>query len=246
MAGAGDLAGALGGAIGQLPTDELHQAAAWLDETGRPTLAEVADGSSSDELAQAVALFDQAHEAIDDALALCENTRQHVLDYLTELGLARYGDSPPSLPHPSTTPRVPTDSAGDRSWVDRVRERLPRYEGGQTTGLIYDQDGNEIHSASGREEVSERARLILHNSDVFPPADTRGAPGVVLHVETKYAQRMKETGQTYGVIVLNNRMCPGDFNCEAAVRAILPRGSVLVVWQPGRDAPIEIHGEARP
>ncbi|MGI8311089.1 DddA-like double-stranded DNA deaminase toxin [Saccharopolyspora hattusasensis] len=35
-------------------------------------------------------------------------------------------------------------------------------------------------------------------------------------------------------------------HCEAAVRAILPRGSVLVVWTPGRDRPIEIQGETRP
>lgn len=245
MAGAGDLAGSLGGAIGHLPIDDLHQAAAWLDEHGRPTLAEVTDGSSSDELAQAVALFDQAREAIDDALALCENTRQHVLDYLTELGLARYGDSPPSLPHPSSTPRVPTDSAGDRSWVDQVRGRLPLREGGQTVGLIYDQDGNEFQEASGREGVSERARLTLHDSETFP-ANPRGAPAAFTHVETKYAQRMKETGQTYGVVVLNNAMCTGPQRCAVAIRAILPRGATLVVWEPGATQPIEIRGEARP
>ncbi|MGJ7907901.1 hypothetical protein ACOQFL_15635 [Actinopolyspora sp. H202] len=30
------------------------------------------------------------------------------------------------------------------------------------------------------------------------------------------------------------------------VAAILPRGSTLVVWQPGASQPKEIHGKARP
>ncbi|MEY8041252.1 DddA-like double-stranded DNA deaminase toxin [Saccharopolyspora cebuensis] len=156
--------------------------------------------------------------------------------------------TPPSASHPSTTGKVPTDAARDRSWIDAVRERLPKRDGGigQTSGIVYDRDGHEIRIISGREEISERVRLGLHNSDVFPPIDDRGGPGVMLHVEAKYAQRMKETGQTYGVAVLNNGMCTGDYNCQAAVAAILPLGSVLAVWEPGRDQPIEIHGKARP
>lgn len=246
MSGADELAGSLGRAIGRLPTEQLQSAAAWLAEEGRPVLAEIAQGSNNGELAEAAALFDQAHELIEDALALCGTSRDHVLTYLSVLGLQQHGDTPPSLPHPSTTPRVPTDAAGDHQWVQRMRDRLPRYEGGQTTGLIYDQDGNEIQSTSGREDVSERLRLNLHNSDVFPASDSRGAPGVFAHVEAKYAQKMREEGQTYGVVVLNNRMCRDTRGCQAAVCAILPRGSVLAVWEPDATRPIEIHGEARP
>ncbi|WP_019856366.1 DddA-like double-stranded DNA deaminase toxin [Actinopolyspora mortivallis] len=97
-----------------------------------------------------------------------------------------------------------------------------------------------------RDDVSERARLTLHNSTMFP-ADDRGAPAVYTHVETKYAQRMKERGQTYGVVVLNKDMCSGQRgNCYQAVRAILPHGSTLVVWEPGKQQPVTIHGGARP
>ncbi|WP_019856329.1 DddA-like double-stranded DNA deaminase toxin [Actinopolyspora mortivallis] len=57
---------------------------------------------------------------------------------------------------------------------------------------------------------------------------------------------MRETVQTYGVIVLNKDMCTGQQRCFVAVRAILPRGSTLVVWEPGTQHPVTVHGEARP
>ncbi|WP_019855999.1 DddA-like double-stranded DNA deaminase toxin [Actinopolyspora mortivallis] len=237
----------LAAVLGRVPPEQLHRVWAWIEEYALPTLAEIGPGSSSAELAQAVTLFQHARELVDEVLGLCGHSHQHLVSYLATLGIS--GEQPPpSLPHPSTLGRVPTDAARDRSWGERVRERLPDYTGGQTTGLVSDRDGTELTETSGREDISERARLTLHNSPVFP-ADDRGAPAVYTHVETKYAPRMKERGQTYGVIVLNNRMCPGKQNCEAAVAAvaaILPQGSTLVVWQPGASQPKEIHGKARP
>ncbi|SDK29726.1 SCP1.201-like deaminase [Actinopolyspora mzabensis] len=231
--------------LGRLPPQQLHPARAWIEEYALPTLTEIGQGSTSPELAQAVALLDRARELIDDVLALSENTRGHLVGYLATLGVS--GEQPPpSLPHPSTTPRIPTDASRNRSWIDQVRERLPKYTGGQTTGLTYDQDGTELTESSGRDDESERARLTLHNSTVFPSFDPRGAPGVYTHVETKYAQRMKERGQTYGVVILNKDMCTGPQRCMIAVRAILPRGYTLVVWEPGKQHPVTIHGEAQP
>ncbi|GAA4884097.1 DddA-like double-stranded DNA deaminase toxin [Saccharopolyspora cebuensis] len=156
--------------------------------------------------------------------------------------------TPPSASHPSTTGKVPTDAARDRSWIDAVRERLPERPGGrgQTTGIVFDRDGNEHRLVSGIEDVSERARLILHNSDSFTPYSDAGPPSMVTHVETKYATMMRESGQTYGVIVLNNAVCNLKTGCGASARAILPRGSTLVIWEPGATSPVEIHGEARP
>ncbi|GAB3555441.1 hypothetical protein J2S53_003423 [Actinopolyspora lacussalsi] len=222
--------------LGQLPPEQLHPARAWIEEYALPTLTEIGQGSTSPELAEAVALLEQARELIDDVLALSDNTRGHLVNYLATLGVTSERP-PPSLPHPSTFPRVPTDAARDRTWIDQVRQRLPEHTGGQTT---------ELTETSGRDEASERARLNLHNSTVFP-SDDRGAPTVYTHVETKYAPRMKERGQTHGVIVLNKDMCSGQRgNCYQAVRAILPRGSTLVVWKPGKQHPVTIHGEARP
>ncbi|MGI8310744.1 DddA-like double-stranded DNA deaminase toxin [Saccharopolyspora hattusasensis] len=155
--------------------------------------------------------------------------------------------TPPSAAHPSTAGRIPTDAAHDGRWVEQIRKRLPEFTGGQTTGVVYDRDGTEFRTTSGREsDISERVRLTLHNSEVFVPIDSRGAPAVFTHVEAKYAQRMRDIGQTYGIVVLNRAICDMERGCGAAVRAILPRGSVLVVWEPGATKPIELHGEARP
>ncbi|SFT93025.1 SCP1.201-like deaminase [Actinopolyspora lacussalsi subsp. righensis] len=230
--------------LGQLPPEQLHPARAWIEEYALPTLTEIGQGSTSPELAEAVALLEQARELIDDVLALSDNTRGHLVSYLATLGVTSE-QPPPSLPHPSTTPRTPTDSSRDHSWIDQVRQRLPEHTGGQTTGLTYDQDGTELTETSGREEVSERARLNLHDSTWFS-TDDRGAPAVFTHVEVKYAQRMKERGQTHGVVVLNNPICDMERGCGAAVQAILPQGSTLVVWEPGATKPIELRGKARP
>ncbi|SFT54474.1 SCP1.201-like deaminase [Actinopolyspora lacussalsi subsp. righensis] len=240
------LANEVSGALAQLPTEQLQQARVWLDEYALPTLDEISDGSQNPQLYEAIGLFHQARELIDDVLALSDNTRGRLVNYLATLGMS--GDRPsPSLPHPSTLPRVPTDASRDRSWIDQVRERLPEHTGGQTTGLIYDQDGNEQILTSGRDQkLSDRIRLTLDTSSVYPPHRGDASPVVDTHVEAKYAQRMKEAGQTYGVVVLNNRMCPDPWGCHAAVRAILPRGSTLAVWEPGEIRPIEIRGEATP
>ncbi|MBB5156741.1 DddA-like double-stranded DNA deaminase toxin [Saccharopolyspora phatthalungensis] len=53
-------------------------------------------------------------------------------------------------------------------------------------------------------------------------------------------------GQTYGVVVVNNAMCPGEQGCANAVRALLPLGYTLVVWEPGATKPTVIQAEARP
>ncbi|NYH80318.1 hypothetical protein FHR84_003675 [Actinopolyspora biskrensis] len=246
MSAVEEMGNTLAGMLGRLPPEQLHQAPAWIEEYALPTLTEVGEGSTSSELAEAYASFERARELIDDVLALSDNTREHLINYLATLGV--HGEKPPpSLPHPSTLGRVPIDTARDRSWIDQIRERLPRYEGGQTSGLIYDQDGNEQILVSGRDrELSDRIRLALDTSSVYPPHRGDASPVVDTHVEAKYAQRMKEAGQTYGVVVLNNRMCPDPWGCHAAVRAILPRGSTLAVWEPGESRPIEIRGEEAP
>lgn len=174
MSAVEELGNTLGGMLERVPPEQLHQARAWVTEYALPTLDEIDPGSTSPELAEARALLEHTRELIDDVLALSETTRGHLINYLAELGM-HAEQPPPSLPHPSTLPRVPTDTAGDRSWIEHIRARLPDHTGGQTTGLIHDQDGNELTETSGREDISERARLTLHNSTAFS-TDHRGAP----------------------------------------------------------------------
>lgn len=251
MSGAGELAGALGSALGQLPTDQLQSAASWLDEQGRPILTEIAQGSSSDELAEAAALFERAHELIKDALALCGSTREHVLTYLAVLGVEQHGGRPPTLPHPSTIPRAPSDAAYDQQWADRTRERLPVWGyGDPTRGLFLGPDGIEVDLVSGRDEREDdsaaRAALWLINSPLFPQHRLSGTAGpeVAKHVEAKAAQRMREQGITYGVIAINNPVCDDIYGCEAAIPAILPYGYTLAVWEPNATRPRIFKGKA--
>ncbi|MBB5152496.1 DddA-like double-stranded DNA deaminase toxin [Saccharopolyspora phatthalungensis] len=216
------------------------------DEAGE-VLGFALDGTADPEALEVLAAVEPTSDELIHAYQAAHHVIELIVTYRRCLEVQHAIDTtPPSAAHPSTAGRIPTDAAHDRWWVEQLRQRLPRWEGGQTVGFGYDREGTEFRIASGREDISERVRLTLHNSDVFPPTDDRGPPAVFTHVETKYAQMMKESGQTYGVVVVNNRMCPGDQGCEAAVRAILPCGSVLVVWTPGRDRPIEIHGKARP
>lgn len=214
----------------------------------RETALGILQGTNDPDAAELVEGHPVIGELMLDVWQLVQQARHLIDTYRTYLGIeATVGSAGPNIPHPSTSGRVPSEASQDRRWVDRVRDRLPSHTGGQTTGLVYDRDGNELRLTSGRDaDVSERVRLSLHNSTVFPPTDDRGPPAVFTHVEAKYAQMMRDTGQTHGTVVLNSDMCRGDWNCATAVRAILPRGSVLTVWPPGRSEPIEIHGEATP
>ncbi|PRW62102.1 hypothetical protein CEP50_17345 [Actinopolyspora mortivallis] len=71
-----------------------------------------------------------------------------------------------------------------------------------------------------------------------------GPPGVSQHVETQAAMRMREAGVTHGAVTINNEMCSGRWRCERAIQAILPKGSVLDVWEPGATQPRRIEGQA--
>ncbi|GAA3988576.1 hypothetical protein GCM10022247_03860 [Allokutzneria multivorans] len=41
-------------------------------------------------------------------------------------------------------------------------------------------------------------------------------------------------------------VCDCVYGCIYAVRAILPRGSTLVVWEPGATRPLQLPGKAQP
>ncbi|PRW63292.1 hypothetical protein CEP50_10755, partial [Actinopolyspora mortivallis] len=96
-----ELANGIAALLGQIPPEQLHQVRAWVEEYALPTLAEIGQGSSSPDLAEAVALLQHTRELIDEVLALSATTHQHLVNYLTTLGLNN-DQPPPSIPHPST------------------------------------------------------------------------------------------------------------------------------------------------
>jgi hypothetical protein len=60
----------------------------------------------------------------------------------------------------------------------------------------------------------------------------------------KVAMVMREAGATSGVVAINHpQMCSGPVSCRVAVTTILPKGSVLYVWELGAGESIECDGE---
>ncbi|MGW6518943.1 DddA-like double-stranded DNA deaminase toxin [Streptomyces sp. NPDC054962] len=125
----------------------------------------------------------------------------------------------------------------------------------QTTGRIFDGDGNAIGAddgvhqlTSGTDMLSPRANAYLHQAagnGVGPRINPRGRYPQDTHVETKYAAWMRDRGITEVDVVINNAAVCSDFhNCSTAVRAILPKNSVMRVWEAGAKEAKEFWGTA--
>ncbi|TDD39808.1 DddA-like double-stranded DNA deaminase toxin [Saccharopolyspora elongata] len=219
--------------------DESEQALSVLHGTNAPEALEV--------LTTAQTISDQLFEQWD----LVKGVRTIVETYRHNLAVEEAASTPPSTPHPSTTPRLAADPATNSRWARTAQWRLPKWTmGNPTKGLFLDPDGHEVEITSGRDEqrddVAARAELVLLNSTRFPkhPLSSHASPEVAKHVEVKAAQRMREQGIPYGVIAINNAVCEEEYGCRTAVPAILPRGFALAVWEPGAEHPIVFRGEA--
>ncbi|GAA2693057.1 MULTISPECIES: DddA-like double-stranded DNA deaminase toxin [Actinosynnema] len=179
-----------------------------------------------------------------------------------------------SPPHPATLPPDLMTRGRDPLWAERQQALLADRPGGTgaTTGLLHTTGGDGLYLTSGNyrpsasspqqraarreaeplEERAERDRmertdLVLRTSGHYPwpPQSATRARGVD-HVEVKAAALMAETGLTYGVLLINNTVCDGPDGCWRAVRALLPLGSTLVVWERGNTVPVVIDGTATP
>jgi SCP1.201-like deaminase len=135
------------------------------------------------------------------------------------------GDCPDSL----------QEAAQDSVWA---ADRLLSVAGEDiTTGLLYDEDGHEEKITSGR--GGSAYDLALSYLKPYAGSVLRDKPPgsqVAEHVEAKAAAIMRDTGQTYGVLVINNPDGPCGYasgiGCTAAIELILPKGSTMVVWWP--------------
>ncbi|ASU78017.1 hypothetical protein CDG81_06500 [Actinopolyspora erythraea] len=269
----------LAGMLGRLPPEQLHQARAWVEEYALPTLEEIGQGSTSPDLAEAVALFERVRELIDDVLALSDNTRGHLVSYLATLGV-NGEQPPPSIPHPSTyQPPVSDNPNAVDEWVRHARDKLPERPGGKgaTTGILRgipgsgdvevksggsgrrvwkpgterwerepEDEHNETPQARQERQLIDRIDTILVTvGERFPiPRPDLAMPETSTHVETKVAMRMREAGVTHAAVTINNEVCDGPLGCRAAVAAILPKGYVLDVYEPGATRPVRIEGQA--
>lgn len=127
------------------------------------------------------------------------------------------------------------EDAGERVARDTVPafkgtpgERLPRYDGGKTEGVI-EVDGQRYHVQSGYGKPSSEL--------------PRGVPGfngnVKAHVEGQVAALMRQRNLKRLELWINQNPCGGARGCNAMLPRMLPEGSELVVHGP--DGAIKVY-----
>lgn len=132
-------------------------------------------------------------------------------------------------------------AASDAGWAAARIESIA--DAKVTTILAYDEDGTEYRFRSGEDEDELRVSRALEELK-YPP-DRSGRYPAAAHAEAKAAFWMRETGTTLMVAVINNSkgVCADSLqSCTAIVSALLPTGSVLVVWEPGKAVPRKLEG----
>lgn len=136
-------------------------------------------------------------------------------------------------------------AAADAAWAaDRIVSIADQKI---TAGLFFDADGMGHSYNSRRGDDSTQALKIGRAAGVFPAS---GRPNVVDHVEVKVAAAMRDSGETTGVLVINNSGGPclvddegevAPMSCLSYLPKLLPKGATLTVWwpDPGGGAPLK-------
>ncbi len=120
-------------------------------------------------------------------------------------------------------------STTHKRWIERQRQQLPAYI---TSGFYRDKDGNTDVVQSGRDTGREHQDIADHlRKEGFPPG---GVGGVTVgeHVEGKVAWRLRNSGERYAELVINNVMCGGPFSCKKLLPYILRPGQTMTVHDP--------------
>ncbi|NUT37325.1 MAG: hypothetical protein HOV79_30125, partial [Hamadaea sp.] len=113
-----------------------------------------------------------------------------------------------------------------------------------TSGRLFAPNGTELYTEirSGTDASTSAIDTYLKTVPGWPS----NADGfwVATHAETKYAWWMRNNGVKDADIVINNvdGPCAGQYSCPMAVQAILPEGSKVRIWWPGRTTPMEVIG----
>jgi hypothetical protein len=154
-----------------------------------------------------------------------------------------------AVAHADTAGACPTvdQAATDPSWAQKQQARIRSAY--LTTGRYFTNNDATVRTITSgwTAGVSDRAAEVLRISPNFPNFPKKAKPTVAADVETKIAEKMRETGATNGVVAINHpKMCDGAMGCTAAVAAILPLGSVLHVWELDATTPITVSGRAAP
>lgn len=139
-----------------------------------------------------------------------------------------------TLADASDCPENLQEAAQDSEWAaERMRTIA---DDGITTGLLYDEDGNEERITSGRGGAYGSVLAYLQPYGGSLLRDRPPGSQVAEHVEAKAAAVLRDAEQTNGVLVINNPDGPCGYasgiGCIAAVELILRSGATMDVWWP--------------
>ncbi|MFG2563759.1 DddA-like double-stranded DNA deaminase toxin, partial [Streptomyces sp. NPDC048496] len=132
------------------------------------------------------------------------------------------------------------------AWADQIFEEIK----GEwiTTGVIRDANGKPIPNLPDRvvsQDDDTAKALTAHLKEIeYSSSNQNGFIGAT-HAETKIAFKMAQWDIEKATVVINNNawVCTGRDSCSELVKAILPKDSVLKVYQPGSREPTVIVGE---
>ncbi|HEV2782125.1 MAG TPA: DddA-like double-stranded DNA deaminase toxin [Actinophytocola sp.] len=172
---------------------------------------------------------------------------------------------------PDSCPPNLKAAASDAVWARGVYDNLPAWRpadpathrpADKTTGWFFAEGFSTRKLISGEGSKAEpdplwqeAVNLLGAAQGVAHPPNPRAPHPAASHSETKAAVWMRQNKITYAVAVINNtrgpcgQEAPQDYPCTAAIPAILPVGSTMVVWwwaaQDGHMTSATYEGTAR-
>lgn len=232
MAGITDVVAQVRAAAQQVPVETVARVVDATEETAA-AMAELGDGTSNPELADAVALYAQAHRQAADALALCLQARRAMLAIADRLQ-GDTGTATVPRPQGASVTQAPRQPSGRDERIEQARRSLPPgMAGTQAQGrwLGPGTDVTVVRSGKGDQWYDKAKAFAAGFSWQF-----RAAVDLASHVEVKLAMRMREESRNHETVVIDRTVCgrrPFDrndpFTCDKMLKWFLPPGATLTV-----------------
>ncbi|EHR53464.1 hypothetical protein SacmaDRAFT_5316 [Saccharomonospora marina XMU15] len=219
-----------------LAVEKAAAAGARLQQAGQAAeeaalaLAQAAEGSSDQELGQAVGALAQIVQDIGSIGQLVARASGGLPAYVTSLTGDQGQDEDGGQSSGRSAPSGKKDDEPDDP-VEKARRELPERgtgRGVKTQGRWFAPGKTMSAVTSGRDGWTDRVNQVVKEA---------GCPYVPLtaaaDVELKIAAEMRDTGITNATVVVNNQPCTGRMSCDGLLGVVLPEGSTLTVYGTG-------------
>jgi hypothetical protein len=212
--------------LGQLRT-QLDMARHDIERAGQ-AFAHIGQGTTVDQLPQAVAACAEAAERVVAATGVADQARELLWNYLVVITPGLAGPRPTAMPvavSPATPHKQPEAAAAPYfgSFFDRLPVR--RRDDSPTDGVLTAEDGTQIQAvASGKAGPGQGAPGLK------PPWSQ--TISVTDHAEGHAAAQVRSLRLSRARLYLNNQPCPNRGGCDRLLPDVLPEGARLTVYGP--------------